>query len=200
MTNEQPDGWSEKKVLVTGSSGGIGLAVARRAVSRGARVVLHGRDEARLQEISSELGSPYVVADLSKSGEAERVASETLDTLGGELDTLPALEKSRGAIVNIASTAAQRGYANGSAYSSTKFALRSMSQCWAAELRPKNVRVITICPSEVQTGFGGADPNRPLQEQKLVADDIAYTIESTLDLAPRGFIPEVTVFATNPWT
>ena len=58
-----------------------------------------------------------------------------------------------GAIINIASTAATRGFAGGTPYCATKFALRGMTECWRAELRPHNVRVILINPSEVQTEF-----------------------------------------------
>ena len=105
-----------------------------------------------------------------------------------------------GNIVNVASTAGQRGFANGTAYSASKFALTSMTECWRAELRKNNVRVMQINPSEVQTNFV-ANSGRPLREassRKLVASDIAQTIVSMLELPDRGFMPEVTVWATNP--
>lgn len=104
-----------------------------------------------------------------------------------------------GSIVNMASTAARRGYAQGSAYVATKFALAGLTQCWQAELRPMDIRVIQINPSEVQTGFGGSDPERPMLPHKLVAEDIAHTVIAALEMNDRGFIPELTVFATNPW-
>ena len=63
------------------------------------------------------------------------------------------IERKRGTIVNIASTAALRGAANGTAYYGSKFALRGMTECWRAELRPHNVRVILVNPSEVLTNF-----------------------------------------------
>ena len=116
---------------------------------------------------------------------------------------LPYLRSDRkgrgGTIVNMASTAAKRGYAGGSAYSSTKFALASLSQCWAAELRPADVRVIQINPSEVQTGFGGRDPERELNPRKLVSEDVAHATLAALEMDDRGFIPELTIHATNPF-
>ncbi|MFT7465418.1 MAG: 3-oxoacyl-[acyl-carrier protein] reductase [Pseudohongiellaceae bacterium] len=113
---------------------------------------------------------------------------------------LPHLEAAdAGAIVNMASTAAGKGYAGGSAYSSSKFALASLTQCWQAELRPRGIRVLQINPSEVQTGFGGRDPDRDLNPRKLFSEDIAVATLAALELDPRGFIPELTVFATNPW-
>ena len=49
-----------------------------------------------------------------------------------------------GNIINISSTAGTKGFANGTVYASSKFALRGMTQCWQAELRKYNVRVILI--------------------------------------------------------
>jgi NADP-dependent 3-hydroxy acid dehydrogenase YdfG len=42
--------------LITGAAGGIGAATARRAVAAGYRVVLAGRDEARLNALAAALG------------------------------------------------------------------------------------------------------------------------------------------------
>ena len=105
-----------------------------------------------------------------------------------------------GNIINIASTAAKKGYANGTVYSSSKFALRGMTQCWQAELRKYNVRVILINPSEVITAFGNNDGKEKNEvSNKLRGFEIAHTILSTLEMDDRGFIPEVTVWATNPF-
>ena len=105
-----------------------------------------------------------------------------------------------GNIVNISSTAGTKGYANGTVYSSSKFALRGMTECWRAELRKYNVRVLLINPSEVLTAFG-EDEGRERKEvaNKLRGVEIAHTIISALEMDDRGFIPEVTVWATNPF-
>jgi 3-oxoacyl-[acyl-carrier protein] reductase len=109
-------------------------------------------------------------------------------------------EQKSGNIVNIASTASVKGYPKGTIYSSSKFALRSMSQCWQGELRPFNVRVIHVNPSEVTTAFGQDDrTERSEESNKLRSEEIAHTIVSSLEMDQRGFIPEVTVFATNPF-
>ena len=109
------------------------------------------------------------------------------------------VERKRGNIVNIASTAAVRGAANGTAYYGSKFALRGMTECWRAELRPHNVRVILINPSEVITNFAStAGFAQKDNETKLQGDDIALVVKAALEMDDRGFIPELTVFATNP--
>jgi NAD(P)-dependent dehydrogenase (short-subunit alcohol dehydrogenase family) len=43
-------------ILITGSTTGIGAAMARRFVEEGARVILHGRDVARGEALHAELG------------------------------------------------------------------------------------------------------------------------------------------------
>jgi 3-oxoacyl-[acyl-carrier protein] reductase len=105
----------------------------------------------------------------------------------------------KGNIVNIASTAALRGAAEGTAYYASKFALRGMTECWRAELRRHNIRVILINPSEVVTNFY---PTAGLHQNdnptKLRAEDIALVVRATLEMDDRGFVPEVSIFATNP--
>ena len=109
------------------------------------------------------------------------------------------LMKARGLgdIVNIASTSGMKGAATATAYAASKWALRGISQCWQAELRPHNIRVICVCPSEVQTNFGGkVGRNNP---NKLYAGDIGETIMAALNMPRRTLWPEVAVFANNPW-
>ncbi len=103
-----------------------------------------------------------------------------------------------GNIVNVASTAGGKGYAGGSAYSSSKFALTGLTECWRAELRPHNVRVMQVNPSEVLTPFGGRDMARASNPTKLRASEIAHVIRAMLAMDDRGFITDATVFATNP--
>ena len=105
-----------------------------------------------------------------------------------------------GNIVNIASTSATKGFQSGTVYASSKFALRGMTECWRTELRKYNVRVILINPSEVITAFDQADgKEKPEVKNKLRGIEIAHTVVSTLEMDDRGFIPEVTVWATNPF-
>lgn len=105
-----------------------------------------------------------------------------------------------GNIINIGSTASVKGFASGSVYAASKFAVRGMTQSWQAELRKENIRVSLINPSEVTTAF--ADETRKERNEesnKLGAEEIAKTIISTVEMRDKGFIPEVTVWATNPF-
>jgi 3-oxoacyl-[acyl-carrier protein] reductase len=109
------------------------------------------------------------------------------------------VKKQRGNIVNISSTAGLRGAPNGTAYYASKFALRGMTECWRAELRKYNVRVILVNPSEVVTNFfQTAGLPQKANASKLRGEDIAHVVKAMLEMDDRGFAPEVSVFATNP--
>ena len=105
-----------------------------------------------------------------------------------------------GTIMNIGSTASLKGYKTGSIYASSKFAVRCLTQCWQAELRPYNIRVCQINPSEVTTAFGSQDRiEREEVVNKLSSKEIAHAIISALEMDDRGFINELNVWATNPF-
>lgn len=110
------------------------------------------------------------------------------------------VEQRSGNIINIASTSGKRGGPGAGPYVATKFALSGLTECWRAELRTSNVRVMQVNPSEVQTDFftSSGRKARKSNPSKLVGDDIAQTIASMLSLDDRALIPEVTVWATNP--
>jgi 3-oxoacyl-[acyl-carrier protein] reductase len=102
-----------------------------------------------------------------------------------------------GDIVNIASTSGMKGAKGATVYAGSKWAMRGITQCWQAELRPHGIRVICIAPSEVQTNWmGKTGRNNP---NKLYAEDIAATIMAGLDMPRRVLWTELAVFANNPW-
>lgn len=112
----------------------------------------------------------------------------------------PMKAQQSGTIINIASTAALKGFARGTVYVASKFALRGMTQCWQAELRRDNIRVCLVNPSEVTTAFANAErEERATVDNKLDPNDLAHTIVSVIEMKNKGFIPEVTVWATNPF-
>ncbi len=110
------------------------------------------------------------------------------------------IEQGSGELINIASTSSQRGSATRTAYGSSKFALRGMSECWRDELRRHNVRVMLVNPSEVMTDFAAkAGEERARSEKKLRPLEIADAVIGALKVDHRGFVPEFSVFATNPF-
>ena len=110
------------------------------------------------------------------------------------------VKQGSGELINISSTSGLRGGRGSTAYSSSKFALRGMTECWRDELRRHDVRVMLVNPSEVVTGFSAkAGYEQQASPKKLRPEEIADAIIGALKLDNRGFIPEFSVFATNPF-
>ncbi len=172
--------------LITGGTAGIGRSIAKTLAESGARVAITGRDKNRLEEAARTLDVFPIHADVSNEADVIRSYREVL-------------AKNRGAIINIASTAGLRGAANGTAYYASKFALRGMTECWRAELRKYNIRVMLVNPSEVITNFAAsAGIAQKSNETKLRGEEIAYAVKAILEMDDRGFTPELSIFATNP--
>jgi short-subunit dehydrogenase len=68
--------------LVTGASSGIGRATAESLAAAGARLIVHGRDEAALDELARRLGGVSLPADLEAVGAPDRLAARALDAAG----------------------------------------------------------------------------------------------------------------------
>ena len=109
-------------------------------------------------------------------------------------------EQKSGTIINIGSSASVKGFVGGSVYAASKFAVRALTQCWQAELRPFNIRVCQLNPSEVTTAFFNEErQERAEVYNKLSPKEIAHSILSVLEMEDKGFITELNVWATNPF-
>lgn len=74
--------------LVTGSTSGIGAAIARRLAADGHAVILHSRSSADVgRAMARELGAAYVQADLADDAERVRLIREAV-AVHGRLDVL----------------------------------------------------------------------------------------------------------------
>jgi 3-oxoacyl-[acyl-carrier protein] reductase len=75
-----------------------------------------------------------------------------------------------------------------------------MTECWRDELRRHDVRVMLVNPSEVMTQFASkAGREQQASAKTLRPEEIADAIVGALKVDSRGFIPEFSVFATNPF-
>lgn len=109
------------------------------------------------------------------------------------------IEQSSGDIINISSTAGQKGAPVTSAYSSSKFAVMGLTESLALEVRKHNIRVTAMTPSTVVTDLahesnlitGDAD-------RVMHPEDLADLIVASLKLHPRVFVKSAGLWSTNP--
>jgi len=162
-------------------------------------VETHGRLDILVNNAGFGLFKPLVEMELS-----ELEAVYRTNVFGAFLMAREAakhfIDQGSGELINISSTSGLRGGQGSTAYSSSKFALRGMTECWRDELRRHDVRVMLVNPSEVMTEFAAKlGRSRPPSPKKLRPQEIADAIIGALKIDNRGFIPEFAVFATNPF-
>jgi 3-oxoacyl-[acyl-carrier protein] reductase len=162
-------------------------------------IEIHGRLDILVNNAGCGVFKPLVEMDL---GDMEGVYRTNV--FGAFLMAREAarqfVKQESGELINISSTSGLKGGKGSTAYSSSKFALRGMTECWRDELRPHNVRVMLVNPSEVLTDFAAKLGRRQqYSEKKLRSREIADAIIGALKIDNRGFIPEFSVFATNPF-
>jgi NAD(P)-dependent dehydrogenase (short-subunit alcohol dehydrogenase family) len=76
------DKFKNKQILIVGATGGLGCSIARHLKCEGASLVLSGRNEAKLNALSQELGAESLSVDLSDSAERAQLAG-TIGTVDG---------------------------------------------------------------------------------------------------------------------
>ena len=75
---------SRRTAIVTGSTSGIGLVIAKRLHADGLNVLITGRDERRGGQVREELGdrTSFVALDLTAEGAPAALAAAAVDTFG----------------------------------------------------------------------------------------------------------------------
>jgi 3-oxoacyl-[acyl-carrier protein] reductase len=113
---------------------------------------------------------------------------------------LPSMIKQRsGNIINISSSAGERGNATASAYSASKFAVNGMTESLMQEVRKSNIRVTALTPSTVNTELAvNAGLKIGEEEHMMQPEDVAELILATLKLPKRVFIKTAGIWTTNP--
>jgi NAD(P)-dependent dehydrogenase (short-subunit alcohol dehydrogenase family) len=106
---------------------------------------------------------------------------------------LPLLRESRGDVINVASTAAKRGWPNASAYHASKWGLLGLSYALHAEFREHKVRVTAVIAGGMRTPFlldryPDLDPSK-LQDQR----DVARAVRFALTQPRESVVAEITV-------
>lgn len=97
---------TEKTIVITGASDGIGRAAATSLKSGGANVVITGRSREKTKAVADELGVPYYIADFSKLEEVRKLGLE----LKSDYSAIDVLANNAGGIMGSGRTLTGDGY------------------------------------------------------------------------------------------
>ncbi|MCX4762683.1 SDR family oxidoreductase [Streptomyces sp. NBC_01275] len=88
---------------------------------------------------------------------------------------LPALEESRGVVVNVTTSVGQRAWPGNSLYAAGKAALEVLTRGWAVELAPFGIRVVAVAPGAIETPIADHSGYTPEQRAAIRAWQLAHT-------------------------
>ena len=206
---------SDKVVLVTGSTTGIGEAIARRCVAEGARVMVHGRDEARARRVTDDLGDAgaadaVVEAVVSGFGRIDALVNNAALTTRSNLETsdaamfervmhvnlrapllltraaVPEMRRQGGGVVlNIGSVNALCGEPNLLVYSMSKGGLQTMTRNLASTLAADQIRV-----NQLNVGWTLTDNERELKQEEGLPDQWWTDLPEAWAPYGRIFMPD----------
>jgi 3-oxoacyl-[acyl-carrier protein] reductase len=159
----------------------------------------------------SQLGIPDLVVNNAGFGVFKSILDITTSEFRSVLDAnfrgaylltralLPSMRAARaGTIVTISSLAGKNGFAGGTAYCASKFAVRGFMQNLFLDVRSDNIRCVTICPGSVGTDFFANITNPGSTVRMLDAGDVAESVWYASHLSPSATVTEIEIRPTNP--
>lgn len=111
---------------------------------------------------------------------------------------VPALKKSKGYFISIASLAGTNFFAKGTAYNASKFGLVGFTQAMMLDLRQEDIKVSTIMPGSVATHFNNHKPDDDKDAWKIWPEDIGELVIDLLKMHPRTLPSKIEVRPSKP--
>lgn len=105
------------------------------------------------------------------------------------------IQRGRGHVVIIGSISGKSGFAGGTAYAATKFAVNGFAESLMLEVREAGVKVSVVMPGSVATSFSRTGRD---QSWKLMAEDVAASVEFLLDAPQRMLVDRIEMRPLNP--
>jgi len=104
-----------------------------------------------------------------------------------------------GFIVNISSLAGKNPFSGGAGYNASKFGLNGFGEAMMLDHRYENVRVATIMPGSVDTGFSGGPSDRSGDTGWMIApEDVAEAVTLVLRMPARTMISRIEMRPARP--
>ena len=206
------------KVGITASSDDtLRAAAAELGAVAGADAVLPLRADVRRQEevnsavdaVVSRFGGLDVLVNNAGVGIFRSVTDMTAEEWHRVMETnltgvfyccqaaLPHL-RSRGAgwIINISSLASTSPFAEAAAYCASKAGLNAFTDALMQEVRQDGIRVATVLPGSVRTGFSGRSPGA--DQWKLAPEDVAQAVIDLMTFPARSLPSRIEVRPSQP--
>jgi 3-oxoacyl-[acyl-carrier protein] reductase len=195
-----------EKVAKELSEYGVEVTMATADVSDNESVI------AAVEHIKSELGPIDILinnAGIGKFGKFLELSPEEfkniidVNLMGVYYVTravLPEMiERESGDIINISSTAGQKGAPVTSAYSASKFGVLGLTESLMLEVRKHNIRVSALMPSTVATDLALSENLTDGNPDKVMQpEDLAEVMVAQLKLHPRILVKSAGLWSTNP--
>jgi short-subunit dehydrogenase len=229
-------------IIITGSSRGLGKAMAERFAAANYNLVLCSRDEVQLYKTMEELYAKFPgieikarPVDLSVTSQTkqfgqwvlsaiEKLPGKSIDVLinnagqftpgsiyneeDGVLEKmiesnvygayhltralLPEMMKQKkGHIFNVCSIASLKAYANGGAYSISKYALLGFSKNLREEMKEYGIKVTAVIPGAIYTDSwrgSGVSPERIME-----VEDIVTLVYAATQLSPQAVVEDIVI-------
>jgi 3-oxoacyl-[acyl-carrier protein] reductase len=193
---------AEARLQEAGGGGGNVLAV-QADVAREADV------ERLVNETIARFGGLDILINNAGVGRFGNVADLSTEAWRTIIDTnltgafyctraaLPHLKRRGGGwIINISSLAGSNPFAGGAAYCASKAGLNAFTESLMLEVRYDNIRVSTIAPGSVQTGFSGNEETNA--DWKLASEDVAEVVTDLLAHPARSLPSRVELRPSKP--
>src|SRR5579875_2434573 len=199
----------DKVAIVTGASRGIGRTMAIGLAEDGFSVALIARSGDALAEVAGAIeragGAARVIPlDVSRHEGIQRAVSSVQDeferTLSVNLTAafcflqavVPIMkEQGHGTVINVASLAGKVGFAGYGAYGASKFGLVGLGESLFRELSPAGIKVMTLCPSWVDTDMARLSGLPP--QEMIQTEDLLKTVRWFLSLSPAACVRELMI-------